>query len=86
MVATARAALDKLIPREVPGSRRALPSDLNSYLGIQKTAQEPHPGKGGRLERAASARNRGAVDIAMISLMRGGRGCRSDLRRRPASV
>ena len=37
------------------------------------TTQQPRPGRGGRLERAASARNRAAVDIAMIGLMRDAR-------------
>ena len=56
-----------------PPTSRALPLDLNCYLAIRKTAHEPRWGRGGRLERAASARNRGAVDIAMIGLMRDAR-------------
>ena len=50
-------------------SRRALPLDLHCYLAIRKTALDPPQGRGGQLDRAASARNRGAVDIAMIGLM-----------------
>ena len=54
----ARAVLDKLTREEVPGPSRELPLDLNCYLAIRKTAHEPRPDRGGRLERAASARNR----------------------------
>ena len=58
---------------DAPDPNRPLPLDLDCYLAIRKTAQEPRPGRGGRLERAASARHRGAVDIAMIGLMRDAR-------------
>ena len=64
--------------------------DLDCYLAIRKTALEPRPGRGGCLERAASARRQGAVDIAMIGLMRDTRlracerGCVPSLWRRPA--
>ena len=50
-----------------------MPLDLDCYLAIRKTAQEPRSGRGGRMERAANARRRGAVDIAMIGLMRDAR-------------
>ena len=70
---TARPVLDKLTREDVPGPSRVLPLDLNGYLAIRKTAQERRPGRGGRLERAASVRNRGAVDIAMIGMMRDAR-------------
>ena len=69
----ARTVLDELTRDDVPGRIRALPLDLNCYLAIRKTANEPRPGRGGRRERAASARNRGAVDIAMIGVMRDAR-------------
>ena len=58
----ARAVLDRLTREEVPGSSRALPLDPNCYLAIRKTAQEPRPGRGGRLERVASARSRAQGD------------------------
>ena len=69
----ARAVLDDLTRDDTPGPSRALLLDLNRYLAIRRTAQEPRPGRSGRLERAASARNRGALDITMIGLMRDAR-------------
>ena len=65
----AQIMLDELTQDESPGRSRALPLDMECYLAIRKTAHEPRTGKGGRLERGASARNRGAVDIAMIGLI-----------------
>ena len=65
-----RLVLDELTQDESPGPSRALPLDLNCYLAIRKTAHQPRAGRGGRLERTASARRRGAVGIAMIGLMR----------------
>ena len=47
-----------------------LPLDRDCYFAIRKTAHEPRPSRGGQRECAASARNRGAVDIAMMGLMR----------------
>ena len=69
----ARTVLDELTRDEAPGPARALPLDLDCYLAIRKTAHEPRWGRGGRMERTASARRRGAVDIAMIGLMRDAR-------------
>ena len=69
----ARTALDELTRDDVPGRSRAMPLDLDCYLAIRKTAHEPRWGRGGRLERTASARRRGEVDIAMIGLMRDAR-------------
>ena len=69
----ARGVLDELTRDEDPGPTRALPLDLDCYLAIRKMAHEPRWGRGGRLERAANARRRGAVDIAMIGLMRDAR-------------
>ena len=66
----ARLVLDELTQDESPGPSRALPLDLNCYLAIRKTAYQPRAGRGGQLERTASARRRGAVDIAMIGLVR----------------
>ena len=56
-----------------PRPARALPLDLDCYLAIRKTAHRPRWGRGGQLERTPSARRRGALDIAMIGLMRDAR-------------
>ena len=69
----ARTILDELTRDDAPGPTRALPLDLDCYLAIRKTAHQPRRGRGGRTERAAIARRRGAVDIAMIGLMRDAR-------------
>lgn len=69
----ARAVLDELTQEEAPGPARALPLDLDCYLAIRKTAHQPRWGRGGRMERTPSARRRGAVDVAMIALMRDAR-------------
>ena len=66
----ARTVLDELTRDEGPRPSRALPLDLDCYLVIRKTAEEPRWKRSGRLERAASARNRGAVDVPMIGVMR----------------
>ena len=69
----ARIVLDELTRDDAPGPTRALPLDLECYLAIRKTARQPRWGRGGRLERVASARRRGAMDVAMIGLMRDAR-------------
>ena len=69
----ARTVLDELTRDEAPGPARALPLGLDCYLAIRKTAHEPRWGRGGRMERTVSARRRGAVDVAMIGLMRDAR-------------
>ena len=69
----ARTVLDELTRGDAPGPTRALPLDLECYLAIRKTAHKPRWGRGGRLERVASARRRGASDVAMIGLMRDAR-------------
>ena len=69
----ARQLLDELTQGDTSSPSRAMPLDLDCYLAIRKTAQEPRSGRGGRMERAANARRRGAVDIAMIGLMRDAR-------------
>ena len=69
----ARTVLDELTRDNSPIPSRALPLDLDCYLAIRKTAQEPRRGRGGRKERAAIARKRGAKDVAMIGLMRDAR-------------
>ena len=66
----ARTVLDELTQDASPGPIRALPLDLDCYLAIRKTAYEPRNGRGGRMERVTNARRRGALDVAMIGLMR----------------
>ena len=69
----ARTVLDELTQDDTPNPARALPLDLDCYLAIRNTAQEPRSGRGGRLERVSNARRRGTLDIAMIGLMRDAR-------------
>ena len=68
-----RTALEELTQDDSPRPARALALDLDCYLAIRKTAHQPRWGRGGRLERTPSARRRGAMDIAMIGLMRDAR-------------
>ena len=69
----ARTVLEDLTQDDSPGPIRALPLDLDCYLAIRKTAYEPRSGRGGRVERVSNARRRGALDVAMIGLMRDAR-------------
>ena len=69
----ARTVLDELTQDDSPGPTRALPLDLDCYLAIRKTANEPRSGRGGQMERVSNARRRGALDVAMIGLMRDAR-------------
>ena len=69
----ARTVLEELTQEDSPSPARALPLDLDCYLAIRKTAHSPRWGRGGRLERTPSARRRGAMDVAMIGLMRDAR-------------
>ena len=69
----ARTVMDELTRDDAPGPSRVLPLDLDCSLAIRKTAYKPRWGRGGRLERNPNARRRGALDIAMISLMRDAR-------------
>ena len=69
----ARTALEELTQEDSPRPARALPLNLDCYLAIRKTAHQPRWGRGGRMERTPSARRRGAMDIAMIGLMRDAR-------------
>ena len=69
----ARSPLDELMRDADPVPARALPLNLDCYLVIKKTAREPRLGRGGRPELAPTARRRGAMDVAMIGLMRDGR-------------
>ena len=69
----ARITLDDLARDDSPGPTRAIPLDLDCYLAIRQTAHKPRWGRGRMMERTPSARGRGALDIAMIGLMRGAR-------------
>lgn len=69
----ARTVLEELTQDDSPGPIRALPLNLECYLAIRKTAYEPRSGRGGRMERVSNARRRGALDVAMIGLMRDAR-------------
>ena len=69
----AQTVLDDLMRDDERVPTRSLPLDLDSYLAIRKTAHSPRWGRGGRLERTPNARRRGALDIAMIGLMRDAR-------------
>ena len=69
----ARTVLEELTQDDSPGPTRALPLDLDCYLAIRKTAYEPRSGRGGGMERVSNARRRGALDVAMIGLMRDAR-------------
>ena len=71
--AVARIVLEELTRDDAPGPIRALPLDLDCYLAIRRTAHKPRSGRGGRPEMTATARRRGAVDVAMIGLMRDAR-------------
>ena len=68
-----RQLLDDLMRDDTYSPSKAMPLDLDCYLAIRKKAQEPRSGRGGRMERAANARRRGALDVAMIGLMRDAR-------------
>ena len=65
--------MHELTQDDSPGPTRALPLDLDCYLAIRKTAYEPRIGRGGQMERVSNARRRGALDVAMIGLMRDAR-------------
>ena len=69
----ARTILDELTQDPLPGPTRALALDLECYLAIRKTAYEPRSSRGGGMERVSNARRRGALDVAMIGLMRDAR-------------
>ena len=69
----ARTVLEELTQDDSPGPTRALPLNLDCYLAIRKTAYEPRSGRGGGMERVSNARRRGALDVAMIGLMRDAR-------------
>ena len=69
----ARTVLDELTQDDSPVPTRALPLDLDCYLAIRKTAYEPRSSRGGGMERVSNARRRGALDVAIIGLMRDAR-------------
>ena len=69
----ARIVLEELGRDDVPGPGRAISLDVDCYLDIRKTAHQSRWGVGSRMERTASARRQGAVDVAMISFMQDAR-------------
>ena len=69
----ARTVLEELTQDDSPGPTRALPLYLDCYLAIRKAAYGPRSGRGGHEERVSNARRRGALDVAMIGLMRDAR-------------
>ena len=68
-----RAVLEELSQNDSPSATRALPLDLDCYLAIRKVAKEQRNGRGGHEERVLNARRRGALDVAIIGLMRDAR-------------
>ena len=69
----ARIVLEELTQYDSPALARALPLDLDCYLAIRKSFNEQRSGSGGHTERVSNARRRGALDVAMIGLMRDAR-------------
>ena len=65
----ARTVLDELTRNDTPAPTGELPFNLDCYLAIRRTAHKPRWG-GRQMDRAASARGRGAVDVAIIGLTR----------------
>ena len=53
--------------------RRVLPLDMNAYRAIRKRAYQSRTGRDGRVESVDAAMRRGALDLAMIALMRDAR-------------
>ena len=70
---TVQTTLAEMATGEEPASSRSLPLTLPCYREIRRAAHQPRMSRGGRLERPESARRRGAVDVAMIGLMRDAR-------------
>ena len=61
------------VTRQMGGSQKqAPPLKEKLFRKIQAVACQPRVGKGGHLERPETARERGALDIAMIGMMRDG--------------
>ena len=70
---TAKSVISSLTLTGTGNPRRARPLQLDDYRAIRKSAFMPRRGKGGRMERDSTARRRGAIDVAMIGLMRDAR-------------
>ena len=62
--------LEEFTQGATPGPRRVLPLDMDCYRAIRETAHEPRRSRGGLMESPEAARRRGALDVAMIGLMR----------------
>ena len=67
---TVQLVLEEFTQGATPGPRRVLPLDMDCYRAIRETAHEPRRSRGGVMESSESARRRGALDVAMIGLMR----------------
>ena len=67
---TVQLVLEEFTQGATPGPRRVLPLDMDCYRAIRETAHEPRRTRGGVMESSESARRRGALDVAMIGLMR----------------
>ena len=62
--------IEEMIRDQAPSSRRVLPLDMDCYRAIRETAHEPRRSRGGLMETPEAARRRGALDVAIIGLMR----------------
>ena len=62
--------LEEFTQGATPGPRRVLPLDMDCYRAIRETAHEPRRSRGGLMESPEAAMRRGALDVAMIGLMR----------------
>ena len=62
--------LEEFTQGATPGSRRVLPLDMDCYRAIRETAHEPRRSRGGLMETPEAAQRRGALDVAIIGLMR----------------
>ena len=67
---TVKDTLSSLVLMVTSNPRRVRPLQLDHYRAIREKAHEPRIGKGGHMERDSTARRRGAIDVAMIGLMR----------------
>ena len=62
--------LEEFTQGATPSSPRVLPLDMDCYRAIRETAHEPRRSRGGLMETPEAAQRRGALDVAMIGLMR----------------
>ena len=67
---TVKETLSSLMVMGRPNPKSVHPLQLDHYRAIREKAHEPRRGKGGHMERESNSRKRGAIDVAMIGLMR----------------